>query len=880
MESSNNTSWHAASGDEVLATLEASRDGLSSQEAEARIGRYGRNLLKSAPPVSWVKLFLDEFRSPLVLILVAASGLLYLVAALGEERDRIVDASLILLIVAFNAILGFVQNYRAHQGIEALKRLVAPTCTLVRDGHRSVELAAGLVPGDVVILEEGDHVPTDGRLLDAFDLGVDESALTGESVMVGKKPMPLPEAMILAERGNMVYMGTVVLRGRGRLVVTETGMSTEVGRIAEAVQSQTARPTQFQRDVSALGKRITVIIGVIIGIVSTLLLTVGGFDILETFVAAVALAVAAIPEGLPVVLTLALAFGTRRMLQRHALVRSLPVLEILGSSQVICTDKTGTITEGRMSLRVLFWQDRQYDVTGAAASTDGEYLHDGNPVDLGDNLAVLASGLCNNAEYNLEHGFMGDPTEVALLAAAHKAGAPLTAYVREDEIPFSSQRKMMSVIASSGGRRYLFSKGAPEVVIEKCSRVLTVDGPVPITSVEREALLEENARLAGQSLRVLALAYREDPDGDHEALEQDLIFLGLAGIADPPRPEAKAAMEAAATAGIRVVMITGDNKATALAIANDVGLQGECLEGRDIEEMDREALSAAVQRVDIYARAEPAHKLRILQALQGADRVVAMTGDGVNDAPALKGSDVGIAMGVRGTDVARDAADMVLMDDNFASIVSAVEEGRRIFANIKKFVAYLLTANLSEVLVILVASIFGYLPVTAVQILWINLVTDSAPAVALGVDPAPRGLMHEPPHRSQVISRPVISFILAVGVIIAVIILGIFALMLEIADLATARTVAFTAFVVLENLPLVAIRFQERSSLLANRWLIIAILVSFGLQLTVLYSPLGSLFDVVPLGLREWLVLLGGVAVGIVGTILASKVLTRRVGSI
>lgn len=810
----------------------------------------------------------------------AAAGLLYLVAVVGEEPDRIIDASLILLIVAFNAILGFVQNYRAHQGIEALKRLAAPMCTMVRDGHRIAAPAAGLVPGDVVILEEGDHVPADGRLLDAFDLDVDESALTGESVMVGKRSTPLPETVILAERGNMVYMGTVVLRGRGRLVVTETGMDTEVGRIAEAVQSQTARPTQFQRDVSTLGKRITLIITVTIGIVSALLLTVGGFGILETFVAAVALAVAAIPEGLPVVLTLALAFGTRRMLERHALVRSLPVLEILGSSQVICTDKTGTITEGRMSLRVLLWQDRQYDVTGAAASIDGEYLHDGISMDLADNLAVLAGGLCNNAEYHVEHGFIGDPTEVALLAAAHKAGAPLSAYTREDEVTFTSKRKMMSVVASQGDRRYLFTKGAVEVVAQKCSHVLSADGPIPMTAVEREALFQENSRLAGQSLRVLALAYREDPGDVHEALEQDLVFLGLAGIADPPRPEAKAAIEAAATAGIRVVMITGDNKATALAIANDVGLQGECLEGRDVEEMDDEALRMAIQRIGIYARAEPGHKLRILQALQGADRVVAMTGDGVNDAPALKGSDVGIAMGIRGTDVARDAADMVLMDDNFASIVSAVEEGRRIFANIKKFVAYLLTANLSEVLVILVAAIFGYLPVTAVQILWINLVTDSAPAVALGVDPAPRGLMHEPPNRSQVISRPVISFILSVGVIIAIIILGIFALMLELADLPTARTVAFTAFVLLENLPLVAIRFQEGSSLLANRWLIIAILVSFGLQLIVLYTGLGSLFGVVPLGLQEWLVLLGGAALGVVSTIIASKVLTRRVGSI
>ena len=518
---------------------------------------------------------------------------------------------------------------------------------------------------------------------------------------------------------------------------------------------------------------------------------------------------AAIPEGLPVVLTLALAFGTRRMLERQSLVRSLPVVEIVGAAEVICADKPATITEGRMSLRQLYWRECFLEITGAALSAEGEVLDSGQPTDQSANLALIADVLCNNAHRDPERGFLGDPTVVALLVVGQKTRVDLDAYVRVDEPPFSSERKMMRVVVEANGRRYIFTKGASEVVIGRSTQADTEDGPAPLTDTGREGLLEVNATPAGQGLRVLALAYRE-------ALETDIVFLGLAGISDPPRQEAKEAMVAASEAGIRVVIITGDNRLTAQAVAHAVGVEGECLEGRDLDGLDDFAMEELVQWINIFARAEPGHKLGILQSLQRSVQVVVMTGDGVNDAPALKGSDVGIAMGVRGTDVARDAADMVLLDDNFATIVAAVEEGRRIFANIKKFVNYLLTGNLAEVMVVLRAALFGYLPVTAVQLLWINLVPDSGPAVALGIDPPAPGLMRGRPQRSGVTSRGMLGLIISTGMIMAAIILATFALTLALYDLETAQTATFTAFVVQEYLRLWVIRRQEGASFSAT----------------------------------------------------------------
>ncbi|MBI3988303.1 MAG: cation-transporting P-type ATPase [candidate division NC10 bacterium] len=879
MNTASQAPWHALSTEEVLAALETGTRGLSGEEATARLKQYGPNRLKASPPTSPFKLFLDEFRSPLILVLIASAILLFLVAAIGNNPDQNVDAGLILAIVLFNGILGFIQNYRAHRGIEALKRLTAPMATFLRDGRRVTAETSLLVPGDVVLLEEGDRVPADGRLIEAYDLRLDESALTGESLPVAKTPRPLPEDTSLAERANMVYLGTVVMRGRGRFVVTGTGMGTEVGRIAEAIQTAEERPTQFQREVADLGKRLTTIIALLILLIAVLQLTLGHLTLLETFVTAVALAVAAIPEGLPVVLTLALAFGTRRMLERQALVRSLPVVEILGSAQVICADKTGTITEGRMSLRYLFWEGRLLEVTGGATATDGGFLEQGRPTDQRENLALLAGGLCNNAHRDPDQGFQGDPTEVALLVGAYKAKIDLDAYVRVDEVPFSSERRMMSVVVQQDGHRFVFSKGAPEVIIDRCTRLYTPEGLRHLTEEEKDRLLAMNNQLAGQALRVLALAYKEDPVSGREELEKDLMFLGLTGLSDPPREEAKTAMAVAFRAGIRVVMITGDNRLTATAIAKEVGLEGECVEGRDLDDLSALALEDVVKRVNIFARAEPRQKLRILRALQRQGQVVVMTGDGVNDAPALKGADVGIAMGIRGTDVARDASDMVLLDDNFATIVAAVEEGRRIFANIKKFVNYLLIGNFAEVLVVLVASLFGYLPITAIQILWINLVTDSGPAVALGVDPPAPGLMSQPPRRGGVISRGMFGLIISIGVVKAGIILLSFALGL-LFDFKTAQTMTFTAFVVQEYLRLGVLRYQERTSFFANRWLVIAVAVSLALQMVLIYTPVGDLFSAVPLGPWPWLILLGGLVIGFIAGLRMTDIVVRHLGAI
>jgi len=825
-------------------------------------------------------LFLSEFRSPLVIILVAAAVLLFVVSIVGTESDQIIDASLILGIVVLNACLGFFQNYRAQRGIEALRRLATPMATFIRDGRPTTGEGFILVPGDIVLLEEGGGVPADGRVIEAYDLQLDEAALTGESMPVEKSLGSLAPDVNLAERANMVFTGTTVLRGRGRFVVTETGMVTEMGRIARGIQTVKEGPTHFQQQVAEMGKRITAIIALLLAVIVTLQLTIGGFSLLETFVAAVALAVAAIPEGLPVVLTLALAFGTRRMLQRNALVRSLPVVEIVGSAQVICTDKTGTITEGRMSLRTLFWRDAYYEVSGAATDTEGEFLLDGVPTDQSLNPAMLAAGLCNNALYDGENGFSGDPTEVALLAAALKSKVALTDYARVDEIPFSSERKLMSVVVERNGKQTVFVKGAPEVVIERCVSTYSDDEASLDSDIDEEGLLQAASRMASEGLRVLALASKREGFGRRSEIENDLVFLGLAGLNDPPRPEAREALQTTRKAGIRVVMITGDNLLTATAIARDLGLESDCIEAREIDVLSDEHLVEFVRQVGVYARAEPRHKLRILNALKNLGQVVVMTGDGVNDAPALKGADVGIAMGIKGTDVAKDASDMVLLDDNFATIVAAVEEGRRIHANIKKFLNYLLVGNMAEVLVVLAASFGGYLPITAVQLLWINLVTDSGPAVALGMDPPPPGLMERPPEKGTIISRAMLALIFAAGAVMAIIIGISFFIGLRWYDLETARTIVFAALVAHQYLRVAIIHYQEKTPMLANKWLLLAMVLSLCLQLIIIYSPMNSVFGVTPLGAGAWGIILIGVVTGFFATRLVTMVVVRYFGRI
>ena len=862
--------WHGESVESALDRLSSSAAGLRSADASGRLAAFGANELIGAPPVSVLKLVLDEFRSPLVIVLVAAAAVLVGVAQFADESGQLLDAGLIVLIVLLNASLGFTQNYRASRGIEALDRLSAPSATALRDGVPERIDAKLLVPGDVVLLEEGDRVPADGRLIGAVDLRVDEAALTGESVTVPKTTDAAASGAALADRPCMAYGGTVVMRGRGRLVVTATGMGTEVGRIAAEVQTPADEPTVFQREIGRLATRIGWAVAALIGIVGALQLLTGDLSPLETFVTAVALAVAAVPEGLPVVLTLALAFGTRRMLDRRALVRSLPVVEIVGAAEVVCTDKTGTVTEGRMTVRRMATLSGEVAARDVAPGVRTEPLH----------TALLTAGLCNNAHRHPDQGYVGDPTETALLEFAERAAGPLDRYERTGEIPFTSERRMMSVTVRPPGDAggLLLTKGAPEIVLPRCTSIRTPTGTAPLSGEHRGAIAAQTQSLAGRALRVLALAYKEQA-ADAPADEEGLTFTALAAMSDPPRPEAARAIAAARRAGIRVVMITGDNSRTAAAIGKDVGLDGETVEAGELDGLDDEGLRRTVDRTSIFARAEPRHKVAILRALREDHEVVVMTGDGVNDAPALHNADVGIAMGIKGTDVARDTADMVLLDDNFATIVSAVEEGRRIFRNIKKFVNYLLTGNLAEVLVILAATAFGYLPVTAVQILWINLVTDSGPAVALAVDPSPRGAMQEPPRHGAVLGRSMASLVGSIGLIMAVILLGTFFIGLRLWDLETARTMTFTGFVVQEYLRLLVIRLQEGMPLLANRWLWAAVSVSLLLQLTIVYTPAGAAaFGTTPLGPEQWGIILVGLAAGFVATLLAGRLVVRRFG--
>ncbi len=593
-----------------------------------------------------------------------------------------------------------------------------------------------------------------------------------------------------------------------------------------------------------------------------------------------ALAVAAIPESLPVVVTLALAFGTRRMLERKSLVRSLPVVEIIGGAQVICTDKTGTITEGKMSHRILYWRGLSLEITGGASDTTGEFLNGGTATDQSENLALLAGGLCNNSRLDPEMGFQGDPTEVSLLVAAYKAKVNLSAYKWVHEIPFSSLRKMMSVVVERDSQRFVFSKGAPETLVERCTHIYTVAGISPLSAEDKNHIMEQNSVFASRGLRVLAIAYKENPPASDDNAEHGLVFLALAGLSDPPRKEVRPAIETARRAGIRVIMITGDNQMTAKAIANEVGLTGECMEGRQLDGLGEAELQDVVQRVNIFARSEPTHKQRILKALQDRGQIVVMTGDGVNDAPALKAADAGIAMGIRGTDVARDASDMILLDDNFATIVAAVEEGRRTYANVKKFVNYLLSGNLAEVLVVMVGAIAGYLPITAVQILWVNLVTDSGPAVALGVDPAPPGAMTQPPQRRNILSKAMLGSIAATSLVISAVILGTFALGLRFFDMDKARTMVFTAFVAQEFMRLWFIRHQGHLSALSNRWLLLAVTGAIISQIALIYTPVGRYFQVIPLGWLEWLIILSGVIITFIITPQVTRMVAKWSGNV
>ena len=893
--------WHAGEVSEVFSALDSGESGLTTAEAEARLDEHGPNEIQREAGPSPLSILVAQFNDALVYLLVLAAVLSVAVGLLPGQSPEYTEAGLILAILLANGVFGFVQDYQAERSIQALRELATPDATVVRDGEVRTVDSRAVVPGDVIVLEQGDAVPADARLFSATALSSDESTLTGESAAVEKGIEPAPADAPLAERPSMVYANTSVVAGRGRAVVVETGMDTEVGAIAGQLAAAEDAETPFQAEVDRLGGRIGLGVMALIVVVAAAQLLATAAGAVTVVLVAVTLAVAAVPEGLPAVVTLTLALGSRKLLARNALVRSLPVVESLGSVDVIVTDKTGTLTENTMTVRRIAAGGATYEVSGTGTEPEGSFSRaseaggggDADPVDPDDADALTrllrAGAECNNAERN-EEGYRGDPTEVAVLVAAAKAGiGPETRRLRE--VPFSSARKRMTVVVEGDGAEgrtgggdeatdgpTAYVKGAPEVLLDRCDRILLDGEVVELTAERREVVLERNREFAADALRVLGFAERRgvDPDADPDDLESGLVFLGLQGMIDPPRSEVPGAVADCRSAGIRAVMVTGDNVETAKAVGREVGFDTEgALSGNDVEGLPDDELAETVESVDVFARVAPEHKVAILSALQRNGHTVAMTGDGVNDAPALRSADVGVAMGKRGTDVARAASDMVLLDDNFTTIRDAVEAGRGVFDNLRKFVNYLLSANAGEVAVVFLGVLVGAalfpaafagqpeaLILTPVMLLWINLVTDGLPALALGADPAAPDVMERPPRGRDdpVIGRRMAASILGIGAIMAATGLAVFFYALGREGLLVAQTALFTFLVAVEVVRIQVIRSRFSHPIGSNRWLLAAVGTSLALQLAVLYTPLAELFSVVPLGLAEW----GWIAAGFV----------------
>jgi Ca2+-transporting ATPase len=878
--------------------LQVGETGLTQPEAQQRLTTYGPNELKKEKGKSPLKILLGQFTNILMVILLIATALSF---AVGEATDAII----IIAIVIASAVLGFTQEYRSEKAVEALKKMTAPSASVMRDGKEIKIPATELVPGDIISLYTGDKVPADGRLIEAFAMKNDEAPLTGESSAVNKSAETLDEKTQLNDRSNMVYSGTVVVYGRGKAVVTNTGMTTEFGKIAEMVQSAPQEKTPLEKRLAGVGKVIgalALIVAVSVGIIG---IVVEQRPILEMILWVVSLAVAAVPEALPAIVTGALAIGMYRMAKSSAIVKRLPAVETLGSTSVICSDKTGTMTKGEMTVRSLYVNEKSVQVTGIGYAPEGEFQVDGKAITPDENLKTLlkVAVLCNDSglEQDSQTGkwlVKGDPTEGALVVAAAKAGISKDqldlAEPRTYEVPFSSERKRMTTIHASEGKKFAYMKGAPEMVIERCSKIL-IDGKLhPFNKEDHAKYFQITEKLALQALRNLAFAYKEVPSDVEfkEDMEKGFVFVGIMSMIDPPRNEVKDAIAICKNAGIRVVMITGDHKLTATAVGKELklideaGAETQVLTGQELEQMSDEQLVAVVENVHIYARVSPEHKVRIVKAWKAKNQVVAMTGDGVNDAPALKMSDIGVAMGISGTEVSKEAADMVLADDNFASIVKAVKEGREIYDNIKKYLTYLLQCNIMEILVmffavVLVPTLAGIfspglsstvegkelissaaIALTAVQLLWMNLVTDGLPAIALGVDPGDPDLMERKPRKpnESIFSRDVKTYLIGMPIIMSTLLLLAFFWHMPWAseyNLLEARTQLLTAMIVMELVVALSMRSLKypvfKVGVFKNKWLWVAILSSFALQLVILYVPgLQSLFDVHAPELIDW----------------------------
>jgi Ca2+-transporting ATPase len=883
--------------------------GLSKKEVQDRLNQYGPNTLIEKKSISIFKIIIEQFSDFMVLILLAATAIS---AFMGEMMEAIT----IVAIVIVNAVLGFMQEYRTERTMEALKTLAAPSARVIRDGGISIIPASHIVPSDIVVVEAGDRVPADAILIESSNLAVDESLLTGESIPVEKyanKNLAYNYGynnynLNLKNRENLIYMGTIATYGRGKAIVYATSMKTEMGKIADMIQNVENEQTPLQRKLEHLGKFIVyacIFICAIVSITGIL----RGEELFTMLLAGISLAVAAVPEGLPAIVTVSLALGVQRMLKRNALIRKLPAVETLGCADVICSDKTGTLTENKMTVRKIYTAENLYEVIGSGYDIKGSFTTKGkeiNPLKYKAlKIALEISALCNNAQLikkvedrgklsrkvrsiftKMETwDVVGDPTEGALLVVAAKAGLTQEIlgedYIRQNEIPFDSERKCMSVICRNVKKgNYIFTKGAPDIIIKKCSKIFTTKGIVSLTPAVRAGIMKINDSMAGEALRVLGVAFKQldDINATKELLETELVFVGLMGMIDPPREEALKAVLKCKLAGIKPVMITGDYKLTACAIADELDIYKEgdlILTGADIDDMNEDELVKIADRVSVFARVSPKHKLSIVKALKKLGHIVAMTGDGVNDAPAVKEADIGVSMGIMGTDVTKEVSSMILMDDNFATIVAAVEEGRVIYSNIRKFIRYLLSCNIGEVLTMFLGMLLGLpIPLLPIQILWVNLVTDGLPAIALGLEPSEKDIMMRKPRgaKDNIFSGGLTCLIIIRGMLLGISTLAVFASMLYYThNVDLSRTGAFVTLVITQLIHVFECKSERKNifeiSFLNNMYLVLAVLCSFIMILSVVYIPLLQVvFRTVSLALNDWLLIIGFSLIGPVGS--------------
>jgi Ca2+-transporting ATPase len=895
-------SWHEKKIDEVTQNLETSPSGLNSEEAKRRLAKYGYNELKEKKKRTALRMFLEEFKDIFIILLLVATAFS---AAIGyyesfsdptKGLETYSDAIVIGIIVLLVVIAGFVQEYRAEKALEALKKLTSPKARVIRNGKEETILAREVVPGDVLLIESGDSMPADARLIEAVELKTDEAVLTGESTPVNKSLDPVRSDTPIAERSDMVFTATHAIYGRGKAIVTSTGMSTEFGKIAELVQTAEEEETPLERKLDKFAKKIATVVVAVCVIIFALeafeALSIG-FKIenfIEAFMSSISLAISAVPEGLPAIVTISLALGAREFAKRNAIIRKLSSAESLGATTVICSDKTGTLTKGEMTVRKVYCNGEITDVTGVGYEPKGEFHRSATSFDPktdNDIILLLRIGaLCNNARLenvNSTWNIFGDPTEGALIVTAAKAGFQQkeleSQYQRKNEFPFTSERKRMTTVHSTPeGEQVAYVKGAPEIILERCAYILRNGEIKKLGSKDKNEILKVNEKLASDALRMLAIAYKKLPNEaalDEEKIERDLIFVGLEGMIDPPREEAIKANQVCQQAGIKAVMITGDHKLTAIAVAKEIGIVTEnsiVLTGIEMDKISDEEFSKMVEDVAVYARVSPEHKLRIVNALKAKGHIVAMTGDGVNDAPAVKSADVGVSMGISGTDVTREASDLVLADDNFATIVKAVEEGRVIYDNIRKYARFLLACNFDEVLVIglfaILGGLFGStmfpLPLLPSMILWINLVTDGAPAVSLATDPPDEDVMDRKPRKpDEGILHGMGAFIMASFILQSVGTILVFSLEYYLfpahgfgteETLREARTAAFVQAAFFELFVVWNCRSEKRSvwrmgrKAFKNKFFVIAEIISIAATFSICYvPPIASVFGLVPL---------------------------------